>query len=305
MSVPPYHIAGVANAVSNVYAARRIVYLPAFTPESWLDTVQGEGITHAMVVPTMLARVVEHLGDDAGRLRHAALARLRRRSDAGDRARAGAGRVPRHRLRQRLRPHRDQLDDRGARARRPPRRDVRRRGRPAARLVVGRPARAGHRGRGPRRARSGCGASRCRASTSAWPPPLDGDGWFPTRDRGWVDDEGYLFIEGRSDDTIIRGGENIAPGRDRGRAARRTRPWCRPPSWACPTRSGASGWRPRWCCARGRRSTRTSCGRSAKERLRSSKTPDLIAFRDELPAHRHRQAPAPSRARRPPGAPRS
>jgi acyl-CoA synthetase (AMP-forming)/AMP-acid ligase II len=40
---------------------------------------------------------------------------------------------------------------------------------------------------------------------------LDAGGWFPTRDRGWVDADGYLFIEGRSDDTIIRGGENIAP----------------------------------------------------------------------------------------------
>ena len=40
---------------------------------------------------------------------------------------------------------------------------------------------------------------------------LDEGGWFPTRDRGWVDEDGYLFIEGRADDTIIRGGENIAP----------------------------------------------------------------------------------------------
>jgi len=40
---------------------------------------------------------------------------------------------------------------------------------------------------------------------------VDADGWFPTRDRGWVDAEAYLFIEGRADDTIIRGGENIAP----------------------------------------------------------------------------------------------
>jgi acyl-CoA synthetase (AMP-forming)/AMP-acid ligase II len=43
------------------------------------------------------------------------------------------------------------------------------------------------------------------------PLTLDAEGWFPTRDRGWIDDAGYLFIEGRSDDTIIRGGENIAP----------------------------------------------------------------------------------------------
>ncbi|HVN51853.1 MAG TPA: AMP-binding protein, partial [Acidimicrobiales bacterium] len=41
--------------------------------------------------------------------------------------------------------------------------------------------------------------------------PLDAEGWFPTRDRGWLDADGYLFIEGRSDDTIIRGGENVAP----------------------------------------------------------------------------------------------
>jgi acyl-CoA synthetase (AMP-forming)/AMP-acid ligase II len=40
---------------------------------------------------------------------------------------------------------------------------------------------------------------------------LDADGWFPTRDRARVDPGGYLFIEGRADDTIIRGGENIAP----------------------------------------------------------------------------------------------
>lgn len=40
---------------------------------------------------------------------------------------------------------------------------------------------------------------------------LDEDGWFPTRDIAMLDDEGYLFIGGRSDDTIIRGGENIAP----------------------------------------------------------------------------------------------
>ena len=40
---------------------------------------------------------------------------------------------------------------------------------------------------------------------------LDADGWFPTRDTATLDDDGYLFIGGRSDDTIIRGGENIAP----------------------------------------------------------------------------------------------
>jgi len=37
------------------------------------------------------------------------------------------------------------------------------------------------------------------------------DGWLITGDRGWVDDEGYIFLAGRGDDMIIRGGENISP----------------------------------------------------------------------------------------------
>jgi acyl-CoA synthetase (AMP-forming)/AMP-acid ligase II len=37
------------------------------------------------------------------------------------------------------------------------------------------------------------------------------DSWFDTRDHGRLDAKGFLFVEGRADDTIIRGAENIAP----------------------------------------------------------------------------------------------
>jgi acyl-CoA synthetase (AMP-forming)/AMP-acid ligase II len=40
---------------------------------------------------------------------------------------------------------------------------------------------------------------------------VDADGWLRTRDMGWIDDAGYVFLAGRKDDMIIRGGENIAP----------------------------------------------------------------------------------------------
>jgi acyl-CoA synthetase (AMP-forming)/AMP-acid ligase II len=36
-------------------------------------------------------------------------------------------------------------------------------------------------------------------------------GWLRTRDMGWVDEDGYIYLAGRKDDMIIRGGENIAP----------------------------------------------------------------------------------------------
>lgn len=38
------------------------------------------------------------------------------------------------------------------------------------------------------------------------------DGWLHTGDLGWMDDDGYLFIEGRKDDVINVGGEKILPG---------------------------------------------------------------------------------------------
>lgn len=41
---------------------------------------------------------------------------------------------------------------------------------------------------------------------------LTRDGWFHTQDGGHLDDAGYLFVEGRLDDVIVRGGENMSPG---------------------------------------------------------------------------------------------
>lgn len=40
---------------------------------------------------------------------------------------------------------------------------------------------------------------------------LTKDGWLRTGDMGWMDEEGYVYLAGRSDDMIIRGGENISP----------------------------------------------------------------------------------------------
>lgn len=39
--------------------------------------------------------------------------------------------------------------------------------------------------------------------------PFDAEGWFDTGDLAFADDEGYIRINGRSKDIIIRGGENV------------------------------------------------------------------------------------------------
>jgi acyl-CoA synthetase (AMP-forming)/AMP-acid ligase II len=59
--VPPYHIAGIAALLSSIYAQRRILLLPAFDPAAWLSLAVAEGATNAFVVPTMLARIIDHL----------------------------------------------------------------------------------------------------------------------------------------------------------------------------------------------------------------------------------------------------
>ena len=111
--MPPYHIAGVANLVSNVYSGRRIVYLfLRSTPEAWLGTVREEQITQGMVVPTMLARIVESARrhtrgqpmppSPPSFLPSYGGSPMPRRSSTRPRA------LPRDRVRERLRPHRDQ-----------------------------------------------------------------------------------------------------------------------------------------------------------------------------------------------------
>ena len=59
--VPPYHIAGVSAAMSNLYAGRKMVYLRHFDADKWVELVRTEGVTSATVVPTMLDRIVTAL----------------------------------------------------------------------------------------------------------------------------------------------------------------------------------------------------------------------------------------------------
>ncbi len=108
------------------------------------------------------------------------------------------------------------------------------------------------------------------------------DGWFPTRDRGSIDADGYLFIEGRSDDTIIRGGENIAPAEIEDVLLQH------PDIAQCAVVGVPDDeWGQRIAavvvCRPGAVVDADTVKAFARQSLRGSKTPDVVTFADALP----------------------
>ena len=293
ISVPPYHIAGMAAILSSVYAGRRIVQLPTFDAASWVELVLKEGVTHAMVVPTMLARIVDHMvaeGIDS-------LPTLRSIS-------YGGGKMPQAVIEQAL----DLLpnanfvnaygltetssticilgpeEHRAAKASDDP--AVRRRltsvGKPLPTVELsirddeGREVPPGERGEIWVRGEQVSGEYLGRGSM------VNADGWFPTKDGGYVDEDGYLYLEGRIDDIIIRGGENISPGEveetllahpavaDAAAIGLPSRQWGETVGAVVVKNKGAEV-------------TEDELRDWVTAHLRSSRSPEYIVFRDELP----------------------
>ena len=60
LTVPFYHIAGLQAAMAAVYGGRTLVVMRQFEPVEWLTLVQERQANRAMLVPTMLKRVMDH-----------------------------------------------------------------------------------------------------------------------------------------------------------------------------------------------------------------------------------------------------
>lgn len=294
VAVPPYHVAGLANLLTNLYAGRRVVLLESFSAGGWLEAVRGEGATQAMVVPTMLAAVLDEL--DHGGEREPATPTLRSLSYGGARMPASVIERALERFPDVRFVHAYGLtetssticllgpeDHRAALASGDP--AVRSRlgsvGRPVPGIEIdvrtedGTVAGPGQPGelyvRGAQVSGEYLGHQ-----------VVDGGGWFPTRDRGWIDDDGYVFVEGRADDTIIRGGENVAPDEVEEVLM----------SHVAVADAAVVGvpdprWGQRICAAvvltAGAELNPEELRAWCRERLRSSKTPDVIAMWDALP----------------------
>jgi long-chain acyl-CoA synthetase len=56
---PMYHAAGTIAVLSTLWAGGRQIVLPAFSAAALLDTIEREGVTATLVVPTMMAALAE------------------------------------------------------------------------------------------------------------------------------------------------------------------------------------------------------------------------------------------------------
>jgi acyl-CoA synthetase (AMP-forming)/AMP-acid ligase II len=292
--VPPYHIAGVNAAMSNLYAGRKMVYLANFEAREWVRLVAEERVTTATVVPTMLDRIVAALEADP-----VELPTLRNLAYGGSKAglplvRKALDLLPKvgfvnaYGLTETsstiavLSPddHRDahgNTDE--AVARRlgsvglpVPGIEVQIRDENANVLGPGRPGELFVRGEQVSGRYTGIGSV------------LDEEGWFPTKDIATLDDAGYLFITGRSDDTIIRGGENIAPAEledvlvEHPHVHEVAVVGVEDPQWGQAIVAvvvPAAGVDP----------DADELREYARKFLRGSRTPDRVVFRDELPTN--------------------
>lgn len=290
--VPPYHVAGVGAALSNLYAGRKSVYLRKFDPAQWVRLVNAESVTTATVVPTMLERIVAHLEDHPTPLptlsnlayggSKVTLPLVRKSLDLlpevglvnayglTETSSTIAVLTPEdHRtayesadetVRQRL----------GSVGRAVPGIEVVVRGDDGRALPAGQAGELFVRGEQVSGKYAGIGSV------------LDADGWFPTRDIAMLDEDDYLFIVGRSDDTIIRGGENIAPAEIEDVLVEH-------PQVHTVAVVGAED--PEWgqiivavvVPAPGTTPDPDELREYARRFLRGSRTPDRIVFREELP----------------------
>jgi acyl-CoA synthetase (AMP-forming)/AMP-acid ligase II len=227
LTVPLYHVAGIQGMLAAIYGGRTLVMMRQFEVREWLETVQQERATRAMLVPTMLKTIIDHpdfTKYDLSSLQVITYGAASMPFEVINKAIKVMPRVkfinafgqtetastitalgPEDHLIVGTEEEREKKLKRLASSIGKPLPDV------EVKIIdeEGKELPAGQVGeimaKGPRIMKGYWHDE--QKTAQAFTP----DGWLITGDRGWMDEDGYIFLAGRADDMIIRGGENISP----------------------------------------------------------------------------------------------
>jgi acyl-CoA synthetase (AMP-forming)/AMP-acid ligase II len=227
LTVPLYHVAGIQAMLAAIYGGRTLVMMRQFEVKEWLEMIQREKATRAMLVPTMLKRVIDDPDFNRYDLKSLKVVTY------------GAAPMPFEVISKAIRVLPwvrfinafGQTETASTITTLGPEDHIlegteEERGKKLKRLTssIGRPlpdievkiVDEDGKALGPlevgeilaRGSRIMSGYWRDEQKTKQ---VITSDGWLRTGDMGWMDEEGYIYLAGRGDDMIIRGGENISP----------------------------------------------------------------------------------------------
>ena len=227
LTVPLYHVAGIQAMLAAIYGGRTLVLMRQFEVNEWMETVQREQATRAMLVPTMLKNIIDHpqfgsfnlhslriITYGAAPMPFEIISRAMEMMPWVNFINA-FGQTETASTITSLGPEDHKIEGTEEEKRKKLSRLQSSIGKPLPDVEIkildegGNELGAGEVGdivaRGP------------RVMTGYWQDEqkskqaFTADGWLITGDKGWMDEDGYIFLAGRGDDMIIRGGENISP----------------------------------------------------------------------------------------------
>ena len=227
LTVPLYHVAGIQAMFPAIYGGRTLIMMRQFELKEWMETAEREKATRAMLVPTMLKWIVDNPDFNKYDLSSLSVVTYGAAPMPFEVIKKAIGIMPQVQFINgygqtesastltTLGPEDHRIVGTEEEKQKKWKRLQSSIGKPlpdvAIRIVddQGRVVPSNTPGeihaKGPRIMKGYWEDEQKTAQT------MTSDGWLRTGDMGYVDEEGYVYLTGRADDLIIRGGENIAP----------------------------------------------------------------------------------------------